>query len=63
VTTHRRRFQWGLWGAPIALAVISAIGLIAGLLGDGIWDAASWLALGLPVGVCTIYGLRRRKPD
>ena len=33
---------------PILLAVLSAAGLTSALLGDGIWDGLSWLALGVP---------------
>jgi hypothetical protein len=58
--SHRRTFQWSLWGAPIALGVISAVGLVAALLGDGVWDAVSWAALGLPVAVGGWFGMRRR---
>lgn len=34
---------------PILIAAISLIGLVAALTGDGMRDAASWLALGVPV--------------
>lgn len=60
MSRHKRGFQWRLWGAPIALAVVSAVGLIAGLVGDGVWDALSWLGLGLPVAVCVWFGWARR---
>jgi len=33
------------------LAVISSAGLLAALLGDGAWDALSWAALAVPVGI------------
>lgn len=61
--SHRKGFQWRLWGAPIALAIVSAIGLLAALVGDGFYDAVSWLGLGLPVAVSLWYGLRRRAKD
>ena len=32
---------------PLLLAFLSVGGLVAGLLGDGIWDMLSWLALGV----------------
>lgn len=38
-----------IWGAPILLAMISSIGLIAALLHDGIGDMVSWIALAVPV--------------
>jgi xanthosine utilization system XapX-like protein len=54
-----RPFQWSPWGWPIAPAVLSALGLLSALIGDGLWDWVSWLALGLPVAVCCWFGLRR----
>jgi hypothetical protein len=49
------------WASPIALAVISAAGLIAGLVGDGVLDAVSWVGLGLPVLACLWFGLLKRR--
>jgi hypothetical protein len=40
-----------LWGMPILLGVLTAIGLVAGLLGDGWWDLVSVAGLGIPVAV------------
>jgi len=48
-----------MWGAPILLAVLTAIGLISALLGDGVWDYVSAVALGVPTIACAWYGLRR----
>jgi len=48
-----------LWGWPAGLAVLSAVGLLSALLGDGGWDALSWVALGLPTGIAGWYALRR----
>jgi len=36
---------------PAVLAVASAIGLLSALLGDGVFDAVSWVALALPLAV------------
>lgn len=49
-----------IWGAPIALAVLTAIGLTSALLGDGLWDLVSALTLGAPVAVGAWYTLRRQ---
>ncbi|WP_164464427.1 MULTISPECIES: hypothetical protein [unclassified Chryseobacterium] len=38
-----------LWGMPILLAFISLFGLIAALLGDGLWDVLGWLTLSIPL--------------
>ncbi|HWV65661.1 hypothetical protein [Chitinophaga sp.] len=38
-----------LWGKPLLIALLSLAGLIAALVGDGVWDVFSWIALALPV--------------
>lgn len=48
-----------LWGMPILLGVLSAVGLVAGLLGDGWWDAAAVACLAAPVLVAARHILRR----
>ena len=58
-----RPFNKSPWGWPIALAVLSAGGLISALVADGAWDAVSWFGLGLPVAVCAWFGLRRAPVD
>ncbi|HBT32374.1 MAG TPA: hypothetical protein DEB15_05845, partial [Pusillimonas sp.] len=40
-----------MWQTPAALAVITAVGLIAALVGDGWMDVLSWAALAVPVAV------------
>ncbi|MBV7534672.1 hypothetical protein KW842_02730 [Duganella sp. sic0402] len=50
-----------MWGAPILLAILTTVGLISALLGDGVWDYVSAVALGLPVLLCIWFGLRRKK--
>ncbi|KAF0867254.1 hypothetical protein [Pseudomonas sp. LD120] len=52
---------WKVFGAPLALGLLSAAGLFAALLGDGVWDSLSWLGLGLPT-LIALHGLLRRKP-
>ena len=48
-----------IWGAPIVLALLTTIGLISALLGDGVWDALSAVTLGIPCLVGAWYCLRR----
>lgn len=43
-----------LWGMPLLVAVLCLSGLIAALVGDGLWDGYSWIALGIPV----VLGIR-----
>jgi len=40
-----------VYGTASMLAAITAIGLIIALFGDGVWDAASWGALVVPLFV------------
>ena len=52
----------GLWRAyrmPLLLGLASLLGLISALLGDGPFDALSWIALGGLVAVM-IVTLRRK---
>lgn len=47
-----------IYGVPAILAVVTFGGLLSALLGDGIWDAASWCALIVPLAVIAWkYGL------
>ena len=40
-----------IFAIPIVLALASAVGLIAALVGDGLFDVVSWIALGTVAGV------------
>ena len=51
-----------VWTAPIALGVLTVVGLVSALLGDGVWDAVSALALGTVVAVGGWCSLRRGPP-
>jgi hypothetical protein len=54
----RRQFRH-IFGAPIALALLGCAGLLSALIGDGIFDALSWLALAAPIAVIGWYLARR----
>ncbi|MDR6914143.1 hypothetical protein J2X66_001007 [Pseudomonas sp. 3296] len=45
---RRQSNFWRVFGTPAFIALLSAAGLFAALLGDGVWDALSWLGLGVP---------------
>jgi hypothetical protein len=47
-----------LWGVPLLLGVLTIVGLVSALLGDGIWDIVSAFALGAPVVAGAWFGLR-----
>jgi hypothetical protein len=49
-----------VFGAPLILGALSALGLASALIGDGLLDVLSWLALGLPVAVVCFFAARRR---
>jgi len=51
---------WPLWGWPLAIAILSAAGLIGALVGDGGWDWLAWIGLGMPTGAALWFGLRGR---
>lgn len=36
--SRRDLSAWAVFGAPLTLAVLSLIGLVAALLNDGVWD-------------------------
>jgi hypothetical protein len=40
-----------VYGPAIAISVITIYGLLSALLGDGIWDELSWVALTIPLAV------------
>jgi len=50
-----------IWTAPIVLGVLTIVGLISALVGDGAWDALSAVTLGVVAAVGAWCGLRRPK--
>jgi hypothetical protein len=46
--------------APAIMASIVACGLLSALLGDGIWDALSWVALLAPVAAIAYFARREK---
>lgn len=50
-----------IFGWPLVIGVLSTIGLVAALVGDGIWDGVSWLALLLPILLYALFLLRPRR--
>ncbi|MCS3452703.1 MULTISPECIES: hypothetical protein [Bradyrhizobium] len=60
MVSHRSLTQ--IFGAPLVIAVVSTVGLISALVGDGWWDAVSWAGLGLPVLLYLVF-IWRRQPN
>jgi len=46
-----------IFAMPLALGIVSTIGLVAALVGDDVWDAIGWIGLGIPLAV-TMWCLR-----
>ncbi|MEZ1318538.1 hypothetical protein QIW53_21160 [Pseudomonas fluorescens] len=51
---------WKVFASPTLIALLTAAGLFAALLGDGAWDALSWLGLGVPA-IFALRGLLQRR--
>lgn len=49
--TNARSGFWFICRTPLILTLFTLAGLLAGVFGDGIWDAVSWLGLGVPIVV------------
>ena len=47
-----------IWTVPIALGIVSAIGLVSALLGEGMWDALSWVTLTAPIAAALWFVVR-----
>jgi hypothetical protein len=59
-SSRRGRFSLRqVFAAPLAIAILSIVGLISALVGDDIWDVLSWLTLAIPVAVILYCWLRR----
>jgi hypothetical protein len=53
-----------VYGPAIAISVITVYGLLSALLGDGIWDELSWVALAIPLAVIVWrYGRGSESPS
>jgi len=51
---------WKVFGIPLAIGLLSAAGLFAALLGDGLWDSLSWVGLGIPAMI-GVWALVKRR--
>jgi hypothetical protein len=52
---RERRTLWRIFAVPVALGVLSAIGLVAALVGDDVWDWLSWAALAIPIAIIAYF--------
>lgn len=51
-----------IFAAPLAIGILSIVGLLAALIGDNIWDAVSWIGLAIPF-VLFVFFVYRRAPN
>jgi hypothetical protein len=61
MTGARRRTIRQIFGIPLLIGLLSAIGLASALVGDGIWDGLSWITLAIPIllgGYCLMRARR-----
>jgi hypothetical protein len=63
VTARRpRRSTWQVYRWPLLFALLSVMGLVCALVGDGAWDVLSWLSLGVVViAVLPALSIRARQ--
>lgn len=52
-----------IWGAPLLLALVTLFGLLAALLGTGIWYGLSWLAMIIPLFIICLKIWWQKSPS
>lgn len=57
---NQRRGLRAIFAIPLLLALASIAGLVIALTGDGLRDAASWIALAVPV-LAVGWAMRARR--
>lgn len=61
MTRHKRHTGfWKTFAKPAWIALLTATGLFAALLGDGAWDVLAWVGMGIPAWL-SIKGLMVRR--
>lgn len=55
----RRQTNGQIFAIPMVLGVLSIVGLISALVGDGVWDGVSWVTLAIPILLCGYFFLKR----
>ncbi|MFN3389276.1 MAG: hypothetical protein ACK40O_10110 [Allosphingosinicella sp.] len=57
---RRARPLRAVFAAPAAIALLSLVGLVSALTGDGLRDILSWAALAVPIAVVA-WAMRTRR--
>lgn len=63
VPSPRRQSLRQIFAIPTVLALLSAVGLVSALVGDGVWDVLSWLTLAVPIAIGAYCFARPRGPS
>lgn len=50
-----------IFAVPLIVGLLSLVGLVAALLGDGAWDAAGWITIGVSIVVLVWALIARRQ--
>ena len=56
-----RRGLWMIFRWPLLIGLLATLGLLSALLGDGLYDVVSWLALGMPLLIVGAVRVWRQK--
>lgn len=46
---------WRVFRIPLLLGLFNLVGLVSALIGDGVWDVLSWVALGIPIALMYLH--------
>ncbi|MGD9838107.1 MAG: hypothetical protein AB7F72_05240 [Afipia sp.] len=57
----RRQTNGQIFAIPMLLGVLSVVGLVSALVGDGVWDGVSWATLAVPIVLCGYFFLKRNR--
>jgi hypothetical protein len=52
-----------VYKVPFVLSVLTCAGLLSALLGDGLWDAISWVLLLAPLLLLSFFLYRSKKAN
>ena len=55
-----RKTPWQIFATPTLIALLSLVGLLAALLGNGVFDWVSWVGLAAPL-VIVGWAMRPRR--
>jgi hypothetical protein len=52
VIKNSNKTLWEIFKMPLLMALLTVIGLLSALLGNGVFDVVSWVCLSIPVYAC-----------